>query len=148
MSKQTVAVVDDHHYVRDSIASLLKAAGFLVEKFESAEQFLTYCEESDGAKLACLVLDVRLPGMSGIELQLELKAREIFMPVILISGHATPDVAEQGRKNGAATLLEKPFDGEILVNEIRNLMDARGPDAQENLVAPQYPAAKARNHKV
>lgn len=119
MSKQKVVIVDDHEHVRDSLDCLLTAANFEVVLFTSAEDFLVFCEQSNVAGVDCLVLDVRLPGLSGIELQVELKSREIRLPIILISAHASLEIAEQGRKNGASILLEKPFDGHVLVEEIQ-----------------------------
>lgn len=119
MPRQKIAIVDDHEHVRDSLDCLLTAASFAVVLFGSAEEFLAFCEESDVVGIDCLVLDVRLPGLSGIELQHELRQREIRLPTVLISAHASQEIAEQGRKNGASTLLEKPFDGHVLVQEIQ-----------------------------
>lgn len=124
MTNITVAIVDDHDRVRDSISELLLAVDYQVQTFHSAEEFLEYCGDKEWTSLSCLVLDVRLPGMSGIELLSEMSERDILVPVVLISGHATREVAELGRRNGAATLLEKPFDGEVLVKEIQKAMAA------------------------
>lgn len=124
MTNVTVAIVDDHARVRDSIAELLLAVGYSVQTFRSGEEFVAYCHDDGWMCLSCLVLDVRLPGINGIELLSELSRRAIAMPVVLISGHATHEVAELGRRHGAATLLEKPFDGETLVEEIVHAMQA------------------------
>lgn len=118
MKTSKVAVVDDHARVLDSVKQLLVAADFEVLTFRSAEEFLEYEAKHGGASICCLVLDVRLPGISGIELQTELKNRQIDIPIVLMSGHATREVIELGLKNGATALLEKPFDGEVLVEEV------------------------------
>jgi two-component system, LuxR family, response regulator FixJ len=110
-----VYLVDDEFSVRDSLALLIESTGQSVRSFESAEAFLNnYDPEQPG----CLVLDVRMPSMSGLELQGELLKREIFIPIIFISGHAgIPDSAKAFRA-GAVDFLEKPFDNEILLERI------------------------------
>lgn len=118
MSGTNVCIVEDHSQVRDSIATLLRAAGFHVSTFQSAEAFLEYCEAAGPQSISCLVLDVRLPGMSGLELTSELTERASDIPIILISGHASRTVAELALERGATALLEKPFDGHQLVEEV------------------------------
>ena len=110
-----VYLVDDEFSVRDSLALLIESTGQSVRSFESAEAFLNnYDPEHPG----CLLLDVRMPSMSGLELQGELLKREIFIPIIFISGHAgIPDSAKAFRA-GAVDFLEKPFDNEILLERI------------------------------
>jgi two-component system response regulator FixJ len=110
-----VYLVDDEFSVRDSLALLIESTGQSVRSFESAEAFLNnYDPEQPG----CLLLDVRMPSMSGLELQGELLKREIFIPIIFISGHAgIPDSAKAFRA-GAVDFLEKPFDNEILLERI------------------------------
>lgn len=110
-----VYLVDDEFSVRDSLALLIESTGQSVRSFESAEAFLNnYDPEQPG----CLLLDVRMPSMNGLELQGELLKREIFIPIIFISGHAgIPDSAKAFRA-GAVDFLEKPFDNEILLERI------------------------------
>ena len=110
-----VYLVDDEFAVRDSLALLIESTGQSVRSFESAEAFLNnYDPEQPG----CLLLDVRMPSMSGLELQGELLRREISIPIIFISGHAgIPDSAKAFRA-GAVDFLEKPFDNEILLERI------------------------------
>jgi len=110
-----VYLVDDEFSVRDSLALLIESTGQSVRSFASAEAFLNnYDPEQPG----CLLLDVRMPSMSGLELQGELLKREIFIPIIFISGHAgIPDSAKAFRA-GAVDFLEKPFDNEILLERI------------------------------
>ena len=110
-----VYLVDDEFSVRDSLTLLIESTGQAVRSFASAEAFLNnYDPEQKG----CLLLDVRMPTMSGLELQGELLRREISIPIIFISGHAgIPDSAKAFRA-GAVDFLEKPFDNEMLLARI------------------------------
>ncbi|MFZ2169094.1 MAG: response regulator, partial [Methylococcaceae bacterium] len=110
-----VYLVDDEFAVRDSLTLLIKSTSQAVRSFESAEAFLN---NYDPEKPGCLLLDVRMPVMSGLELQDELLRREISIPIIFISGHAgIPDSAKAFRA-GAVDFLEKPFDDEVLLERI------------------------------
>ena len=129
MTIETVCVVDDHAQVLAAIATLLRVANFEVKTFESAKAFLEYCVGDALDDIDCLVLDVRMPGMTGIELQKELNKRDIDKPVVLMSADVSRVVAEFGRKNGAATLLEKPFDGITLVAAVKKAMSP--PEVEE-----------------
>ena len=110
-----VYLVDDEFAIRDSLTLLIESSGQAVRSFESAEAFLNnYNPEQPG----CLLLDVRMPLMSGHELQTELLNREISIPIIFISGHADiPDSAKAFRA-GAVDFLEKPFNNEVLLERI------------------------------
>jgi two-component system, LuxR family, response regulator FixJ len=114
-SDTLVYVVDDEFSVRDSLTLMIESTGQAVRSFESPEAFLNnYDPEQSG----CLLLDVRMPSMSGLQLQDELLTREISIPIIFISGHARiPDSAKAFRA-GAVDFLEKPFDNEILLERI------------------------------
>jgi FixJ family two-component response regulator len=110
-----VYLVDDEFSVRDSLALMIESTGQAVRSFESPEDFLN---NYDSEQLGCLLLDVRMPTMSGLQLQEELLIRDIFIPIIFISGHARiPDSAKAFRA-GAVDFLEKPFDNEILLERI------------------------------
>jgi two-component system response regulator FixJ len=115
-----VYLVDDEYAVRDSLALLIESTGQTVKSFASAEAFLThYNPEQPG----CLLLDVRMPSMSGLELQHELLSREISIPIIFMSGHAgIPDSAKAFRA-GAVDFLEKPFDNETLLKRIEEALN-------------------------
>jgi two-component system response regulator FixJ len=116
-NKQDVVVylVDDEFAVRDSLTLLVEPAWPTVRSFESAESFL---DHYDPDRPGCLLLDVRMPSMSGLELQDELLRRNISIPIIFISGHAgIPDSAKAFR-TGAVDFLEKPFDNKILLERI------------------------------
>ena len=110
-----VYLVDDEFAVRDSLTLMIESTGQTVRSFESAGAFLN---NYDSKHPGCLLLDVRMPSMSGLELQSELLAKEISIPIIFISGHARiPDSAKAFRA-GAVDFLEKPFDNEILLERI------------------------------
>lgn len=113
---ETVFVVDDDSDVRDSLASLLTAANFKAETFESARAFLA----SDAlGRPGCLVADVRMPDMDGLELQEELSKRKSKLAVIIITGHGDVPLAVRAMKAGAVDFLEKPFEEERLLSSIR-----------------------------
>jgi two-component system, LuxR family, response regulator FixJ len=115
-----VYLVDDEFSVRDSLTLLIESAGKTVRSFESAEAFL---KNYDNKKPGCLLLDIRMPTMSGLELQDELLSRDISIPIIFISGHAgIPDSAKAFR-SGAVDFLEKPFDNEILLERIEEAIN-------------------------
>lgn len=120
MNQATVFIVDDDASVRDSLALLLNLKHLQTETFASAENFLAdYQSESPG----CLLLDVRMPGMSGLELQAELVRREIALPVIVITAHGDVATTRAALKAGAFDFLEKPVDDELLLDVINNALD-------------------------
>lgn len=110
-----VSVIDDDCAVLDSIKMLLEAHGMVVRCHVSAEEFL-----SDGARPDCIVSDVRMPGMSGLELVAELKKRGEDCPILLLTGHGDIQMAVQAIKTGALDFIEKPFDPERLIDAVRN----------------------------
>lgn len=101
-----VYIVDDDEAVRDSLRWLLEANGYRVTAFDNAEVFLS---QYDPGQLAVLIADVRMPGMSGLELQEQLLARKAPIPIIFITGHGDVPMAVASMKKGAADFLEKPF---------------------------------------
>ena len=124
----TVYVVDDDEAVRDSLRYLLEAGGYAVESFDSAESFLA---DFDDEALACLILDVRMPGMSGIELQEELARRSVALPIVFITGHGDVPMAVATMKKGAADFIEKPFDQAALKTLVDRLLARVRAHAQE-----------------
>jgi FixJ family two-component response regulator len=110
-----VFVVDDDSSIRDALTSLLRSVGLRVETFESARAFLTR-QPSDVP--GCLVLDVRLPGLSGLDLQRELATAQITMPIIFITGHGDIPMTVQAMKAGAVEFLTKPFRDQDLLDAI------------------------------
>ena len=105
-----VFVVDDDASIRDALTSLIRSVGLSVETFGSAREFLTR-QPSDAP--GCLVLDVRLPGLSGLDLQRELAAAQITMPIIFITGHGDIPMSVRAMKAGAAEFLTKPLQGDV-----------------------------------
>jgi RNA polymerase sigma factor (sigma-70 family) len=111
-----VTVVDDDDALRDSLVWLLEGAGMRVRAFASAEAFLQAVRPED---TLCLVLDVRMPGMTGMELHDALRDRQIDAPVVFITGHGDVPMAVEAIKKGAFDFIEKPFNDEQLVATIR-----------------------------
>ena len=118
----TVFVVDDDDAVRDSLTFLIESNGYAVKTFASAQAFIDrYCpDELPG----CLLLDVRMPGMSGFDLQKELKKRDITIPIIFISAHGTVPAAVRALKLGAVDFIMKPFNNTALLEKIEQALEA------------------------
>ncbi len=112
----TVFVVDDDEAVRRFLGGLIASVGLRVEAYASAREFLDAFEP--GAP-GCLLLDIRMPGMSGLELQKELAEREVRLPVIILTGHGDVQVAVHAMKAGAVDFIEKPFNNELLLDRIQ-----------------------------
>lgn len=108
-----IHVVDDDPAVRDSLRMLLETAGHCVKAYADAESFVA--EGLTGALLGCIVADVRMPGMSGLDLLRVLQDRDIALPLIVITGHADVSMAVQALKEGAADFIEKPFDDAVFM---------------------------------
>ncbi|WP_411726184.1 response regulator transcription factor [Methyloglobulus sp.] len=114
--KTLVYLVDDDFSVRDSLSLLIESTGQAVRCFESADGFLN---DYDPAQAGCLVLDVRMPSMGGLELQEEMTRRDFAIPIIFISGHADVPDSSKAFRAGAIDYLEKPFDSETLLTRIQ-----------------------------
>ena len=117
--EQTVFIIDDDAPVRDSLMMMLEAHGMAVQGFESAAAFL---ETLQGGRHGCALVDVRMPGMTGLELQAALKARGIALPLILMTGFAEVPIAVQAMKAGAVDFIEKPFDDDIIVAAVERAL--------------------------
>lgn len=125
----TVFIVDDDTAIRDSLQLLLKSAGLNVVCYDSAERFLdAYNAELNG----CLLLDVRMPGMSGLELQRELNRRNSLLPVIIMTGHGDVPMAVEAMKAGATDFIEKPFGDDDLLSRIRNSVERQQRELAEH----------------
>jgi FixJ family two-component response regulator len=116
----TVFVVDDDRSVRDSLRRLITSVGMAVEVFPTAQEFLS-APRRDAP--ACLVLDVRLPGLSGLDLQRELANSDATLPIIFLTGHGDIPMSVQAMKAGAVEFLTKPFRGQDLLDAIRHAID-------------------------
>ncbi len=117
-AQHTVFVVDDNQDFRESLAWLLEGAGYHVKAYESAEDFLLGYQQQPG----CLLLDVRMSGMSGLALQQELIRRGEVIPVIIITGHGDVPVAVQAMKNHAVDFIEKPFEDTAMLALIEDTL--------------------------
>jgi RNA polymerase sigma factor (sigma-70 family) len=115
----TVFIVDDDEAMRSSLKWLIESVGMRVETFASAQAFL---DAYYPGRAGCLLLDVRMPGMSGLELQAHLVRHELRLPVIIITGHGDVSMAVKAMKAGAVDFIEKPFDDEELLQSIRNAL--------------------------
>ncbi|RLQ22392.1 response regulator [Seongchinamella sediminis] len=114
----TVFVVDDDQDFRDSLIWLLEGAGFNCSAFDCAEAFLTDYAGQPG----CLLLDIRMPGLSGLQLQQQLNRTSVALPVILMTGHGNVAWAVEGMKNRAVDFIEKPFDDEALLTLVADTL--------------------------
>ena len=117
-----VHIIDDDEALRESLAFLLRTAQVEVESYASAGGFL---ETLPNARLSCIITDVRMPGMSGIDLLRRLRELKIEVPVIVITGHGDVPLAVEAMKVGAADFLEKPFDDEVLLASVRSALKRR-----------------------
>ena len=111
-----IAIVDDDESVQRALQDLLEAVGLSTQCFGSAEQFL---QSGQQGNLACLVADIRMPGMSGLELQAKLNAEKFRVPIIFITAHGDEKMRLQAMRAGAVDFLTKPFDQEVLLDCIR-----------------------------
>ena len=115
-AQQVVHIIDDDEALRESLAFLLRSAALEVRSFDSAKAFLN---ELPDAALGCVISDVRMPDMSGIELLRRLKELKIAVPVIVITGHGDIALAVEAMKIGAVDFFEKPFNDDLLVASVR-----------------------------
>ena len=115
-----VAVVDDDDLLRDAIRRLLKASGLGAVSFESAEGLLN---SGQLREIACLIADVRMPGMSGLELQTKLNAERCCIPIIFVTAHGDTEMQTQAMCDGAVKFLAKPFDNTVLLEAIHAALE-------------------------
>ena len=115
-----IAIVDDDESVQSALQDLIEADGLSARCFGSAEEFL---ESGTQGKAACLITDIRMPGMSGLELQAKLKADGYRIPIIFITAHGDARVRIQAMREGAAEFLMKPFDDRVLLKRVRAAFD-------------------------
>jgi FixJ family two-component response regulator len=115
-----IAIVDDDESVQSALQDLMEADGLSARSFGSAEEFL---ESGLQRKAACLIVDIRMPGMSGLELQARLKADRFNTPIIFITAHGDARVRMQAMREGAAEFLVKPFDDQVLLSRVRAALD-------------------------
>lgn len=118
--KRLVHIIDDEDGVRRSASFMLKTSGFAVRGWESGVAFL---KEVRHAELGCILLDIRMPEMGGLEVQAALNERGVAMPIIVLTGHGDVEIAVKAMKAGAIDFLEKPFDADLLLAAIQRGFD-------------------------
>jgi FixJ family two-component response regulator len=126
--KVVISIVDDDESVRKALKRLIKSVGLKVEAFASAEDFLTFTTSHDEA---CLVLDLRLPGMSGLELQAKLLSANRRIPIVFISAHGDEKARAQALAAGAIDFLQKPFSEQALFGAINSALFIQNRGASE-----------------
>ena len=121
--RATVYLIDDNEAFRRSTAWLLEASGFEAREFRGAEEFLAAWRDGDAANAqACVVSDIRMPGMSGIELQDELRRQSVPLPIVLITAHGDIPLAVEAMRKGAVDFIEKPFDEATLTGAVERAL--------------------------
>jgi FixJ family two-component response regulator len=118
--KKMVAIVDDDELMRSALQGMLKSVGLPSEAFASAEEFL---KSGQHQEIACLIADIRMPGMSGLELQAKLNAENCRIPTIFITAHGDTKMRMQALRAGAVEFLAKPFDDEVLLESVRAALE-------------------------
>jgi len=124
-----IHVIDDDADVRKAMAFLLSTAGYAVRVHESATAFLA---QLDGVQAGCIVSDVRMPGIDGLELQRRLKASGVRLPLIIMTGHADVPLAVEAMKAGAVDFIEKPFGDEVMLRAIERALETWRNASSEN----------------
>ena len=129
MTEPTIFIVDDDPAMRESLSWLLETIGHPVKTFENAQEFL---DNFDSQAPGCLVLDVRLPGMSGLQLQQKMKNDNVNLPVIIISGHGDVPMAVKAMQQGALEFHEKPFRDQELLDSIQDALEVDATNRSKN----------------
>lgn len=138
----TIYIVDDDEAVRNSLRFLLKSVGLVGQTLAAANEFLdTYQPQQPG----CLILDVRMPGMSGLELQQQLNLRGAIIPVIFITGHGDVPMAVEAMQHGAFDFLQKPFRDQDLLDRIQRALER---DARNRAALAQHERIRASFHSL
>ena len=145
----TVFVVDDDQTVRETLRTLVGSVGLSVEAYASGPEFLS---AQNGGRPGCVVCDVRLPGMSGLDLQQELATRRLGMPMIMITGYADVSTAVRAMRAGAIDFIEKPFNRQVLLDRVHEAIeiDRRGRmlEAQRRSVGARVARLTPREREV
>jgi two-component system response regulator FixJ len=150
MSKEPIVfVVDDDQAIRSSLKWLIESVGLQVEAYASADEFM---RSYYPGRAGCLLLDVRMPGMSGLELQEHFARNDIHIPIIIITGHGDVPMAVRAMKAGAIDFINKPFNDELLLESIRNALaidqQQRERQSRRAEIAPRLDHLTPREHEV
>jgi two-component system response regulator FixJ len=140
-SRRTLHIVDDDDDVRESAALLLEASGYSVTPYASGVEFL---EKLDATVPACVLLDIHMPQMDGLEVQRHLVERGVTFPVIVLTGQGDISIAVQAMKNGAFEFLEKPYLNEVLLEAVRDAFVKLGSTTEDRAVTAQAKASVAK----
>lgn len=130
-----IYLVDDHQEFRESCIWILEQANFQVRDFASALALLKDLAREAPPSRSCIVSDIRMPGMSGLELQSELSLRGLSMPLIFVTGHGDVPLAVDAMRHGAANFIEKPFDAPLLIDAIHTALANHAPQAASPALA-------------
>jgi FixJ family two-component response regulator len=122
--KQLIAIVDDDESVRSAVDGVLKSVGLNTRTFVSAEEFLVSGQQGE---TACLITDIQMPGMSGLDLQARLAAENYQIPIIFITAYGNTSIRMEALRDGAVEFLGKPFDDEALLATVRGALDGSRP---------------------
>ena len=120
-NKKLISIVDDDESVQIALQDLMEAVGYTARSFGSAEEFL---ESGLQRQTACLITDIRMPGMSGLELQAKLNAERCRIPIIFITAHGDAKMRMKAMREGAVEFLMKPFDEEVLLETVRAALES------------------------
>jgi two-component system response regulator FixJ len=149
MTQVTVHVIDDESAIRDALSLMLTIEGYTVRTYESAGTFLDMLRQDEGG---CVVTDVRMPEISGLDLLAAMKERGVSIPIIVMTAHADVPLAVQAMKWGAFDFLEKPFDGDALLTSVRNALilqdDECGRGAEMRMVQDRLTKLTPREREV
>ena len=144
-----IAIVDDDPSAREGLSSLLRSAGLRVETFASAQEFLAH---SSGEAPSCLLLDLQLPGLSGLDLQKRMAEARLEIPIVFLTGHGNIPASVQAMKAGAVEFLTKPFDEQVLLQAIREAIErdrrSRQQHAEMRGLRERYESLTAREREV
>jgi FixJ family two-component response regulator len=121
VTTKLVAIVDDDDSIRSALQGMLKAVGYPAQAFASAEDFL---KSGRHRQTSCLIADIRMPGMSGLDLQAQLNAEHCKIPIIFITAHGDAKMRIQALRAGAVEFLSKPFDEEVLLESVRAALES------------------------
>ncbi len=149
IEQPTIFIVDDDEQVRNALSLLMESVGLNVEKYSTAQAYL---DTFDSSKAGCLILDVRMPGMSGLDLQARLTAEKIHPPIIIITGHGDVPMAVKAVSAGAIDFIEKPFNNQSMLDSVHRAIELdavqRGESSRLEDIEEHYNSLTPREKEV